>query len=193
MGMCQLYPDKPCVMAIVLRHPVERAISQYNYVCVEGKEGRKKWLESWKQENRCPLSLLQFLETDLTSRTFLMDHLTRAADPVCGVDIALKNLQHPCMRFLLLDNLGDGLARLAKVWGPAMRPYLEKAAAKSKQKVNQSNYPARIKVQMENPTILTRLRELLKMDIEFYERAIEHYEKQWETPLESCTEISRWK
>ena len=190
MGLCQLHPNRPCVMAIILRHPIERAISQYNYVCVEGKEGRKKWADEWKQMNRCPLTLIQFLNSELTSHTFLMDHLARAADPVCGMNIALGNLLHPCMRFLMLDNLADGLGRLAKIWGPAMKPHLEKVAAKaSAEKKNHSFYPPRVKSQTDDPEVQKQLRVLLGQDIEFYENAVQFYEKQWDVPLESCNDF----
>jgi hypothetical protein len=179
-------------MAVILRHPVERIISQYNYVCVEGREGQKKWLESWRQTGRCPLTLLQFLNTDLTSTSFLIDHLARAADPECGVQLALENLKHPCMRFLLLDRLTDGLQRLSKTWGPALQPHLERIANLSTSaagKKNHAPYDARTRLQMEDPAIITELKQRLKGDIEFYERAVEYYDAQWDIPLESCNEL----
>jgi hypothetical protein len=193
MGMCQLYPNKPCVMTVVLRHPVERLISQYNYVCVDGKEGQKKWLESWRLQGRCPLSLLQFLDSELTSDTFLIDHLARAADPKCGVRLAVENLLHPCVRFLLLDRLSDGLERLAKIWGPAMRPFIDKTLAMSSSPTNKKNhapYSSRMRTQMDDPIIIDKVRQRLKSDIEFYEKAVELYETQWERPLESCNDLT---
>ena len=168
MGICQLHPNQPCVMTVILRHPIQRAISQYNYVCVEGKEGQKKWAESWKLAGRCPLTLLQFLETDLTSKTFLIDHLARTVDPNCGFAIALENLSHPCVRFLLLDQLSDGLKRLATAWGPAMRPHLTRIAELSSvEKKNHAPYQARIMSQINDAEILAKVQTMLRLDIEF--------------------------
>jgi len=187
MGLCDLHPDKPCVMTVILREPVERMISQYNYVCVDGKEGQKKWSEEWKQMGRCPLSLLQFMQTRLSSSTFLIDHLARTADPSCGATIALQNLLHPCVRFLLLDRLSNGLERLANTWGPKIQPFMRKVLAAGTQKKNHAGYPARMRTQMDDPIIMNKVRELLKTDIDFYEQALEHYESQWDQPLQSCS------
>ena len=192
MGFCELYPDRPCVMTLVLRDPVERIISQYNDVCVEGKEDRKKWLPAWKEAGRCPLTLLEFMETSLTSKTFLIDHLARTAEPACAADIALHNLRHPCLRYMLLSKLSDGLTRLSKVWGPSMRPHLERVARLASSdagKRNRASYGERIRSQIEDPKVMQRVKELIKEDIEFYQQAMDYYEVQWSQPLESCTNV----
>ena len=175
---------------VVLRHPIDRLISQYNYVCVEGKEGRKKWLPSWKEKGQCPLTLLQFLDTDLTSETFLIDHLARAGDGKCGVKFAFENLSHNCVRFLLLDKLSDGLFRLSKVWGPAMQPHLFRMSQENSKK-NHSPYPERVRSQAADPKIMKELNRRLRLDIEFYEAALAYYETQWERPLLSCTDFQK--
>ncbi|KAH9254095.1 hypothetical protein BASA81_007970 [Batrachochytrium salamandrivorans] len=187
LPLCSLFTSS-CVMSVVLRHPVERLISQYNYVCIEGSEGRKKWALAWKQKNRCPLTLLEFLARteDLTSETFLIDHLALSAGGGgCGKELALQNLFHPCMRYLLLDRLQDGLGRLAKVWGPAMQPLLDNLA-KSNAVLNSAAYSPRIQSQIANPDIMQQVTEKLKLDIALYDRAVLGYEEQWKRPLVSC-------
>ena len=47
LGLCEHFPHLPCVHMVILRDPIERAISQYNYVCVLGKEGAKIWKKDW--------------------------------------------------------------------------------------------------------------------------------------------------
>lgn len=185
MGFCQLAPEHPCVMLVVLRNPVERMISQYNYVCAEAKEGKKKWSPSWRKMGRCPLTLLEFVDSNLTSTTFLIDRLTQAGDAKCGIKFALHNLKHSCLRFLLLEKLMDGVSRLARDWGSAMRPHLEAIVNQHKKK-NQSPYHHRTMFQIEDKAIMAELRSRLKLDMEFYNRAKELYEEQWTVPLESC-------
>ena len=185
MGFCSLVPHQPCVMLIILREPVERMISQYNYVCVDAKEDKKKWLPAWKKAGRCPLSLLQFVDSNLTSKTFLVDHLTRAGDRECGFDLAVENLTRPCFRFLLLENLFDGLLKLAETWGPAIEPHL-RAIARSHTKRNHAPYHPRVTAQIENKAIMAQLHEKLKLDIAFFKKAVSMYEQQWMAPIESC-------
>lgn len=186
LPLCSLFASSSCVMSVVLRHPVDRLVSQYNYVCIEGSEGRKKWASAWKQKNRCPLTLLEFLARteDLTSETFLIDHLALAAGG-CGKAMALQNLFHPCMRYLLLDRLQDGLGRLASVWGPAMQPLLD-SLAKSNAVLNSAAYSPRIQSQIANPDIMRQVADKLKLDIALYESAVLAYEAQWTRPLVSC-------
>lgn len=186
LPLCSLVPKgTPCVMAVVLRHPVDRLISQYNYVCIEGSEGRKKWSLEWKQKNYCPLTLLEFLNRteDLTSETFLIDHL--AMSPRCGSAVAIQNLRHPCMRYLLLDRMKDGIQRLSQVWGPAMRPFLQRLG-KTTTALNTAQYSSRIQEQMSDAGIIAEVRRKLKLDIDFYEQAVLGYEEQWLHPLHSC-------
>lgn len=186
LPLCQLAPrGTPCITSVVLRHPVDRLISHYNYVCIEGSEGKKLWDLEWKRANRCPLTLLQFMERseDLSSDTFLIDSLALSAK--CGTRVALQNLFHPCMRYLLLDRLSDGLARLAAVWGPAMRPYLQQVS-ESQVAVNVATYSSRIKQQIGDENIMTEVRHRLREDIAFYNKAVERYEQQWDSPLLSC-------
>jgi hypothetical protein len=184
LGVCQLSPNKPCVLTIVLRDPISRMISQYNYVCASGAENRKKWPLKWRRNNYCPLTLLEFVDSSLTSKTALMDRLTYARDPTCQLKIALKNLKHPCMRFLLLENLDDGLIRLAKDWGPVMETQIHRVLhAKPR---NKTPYEERTREQVQNSTLMTLLRKKLDLDIQFYNLAKTVYEEQWSRPLQSC-------
>ena len=140
----------------------------------------------WKRNNHCPLTLLEFLNRteDLTSETFLIDHL--AMSPRCdGSEVAIQNLKHPCMRYLLLDRMQDGMQRLSKVWGPAMRPFLQQLV-EANMALNTAKYSDRIRDQMNDPAIIAEVRRKLQLDINFYEQAIAGYEEQWSRPLHSC-------
>ena len=172
---------QPCVQVIVLREPVSRLVSQYNYVCVDGREDRKKWLASWKAADKCPLSLEEFLlSPSLTTPSLMVKRLVGiGGDPnsECALEQAKRNLIHPCVRFLLLDRLSDGLKRLSTAWGTAMEPFLRRASRDDKR--NASPYPPRTIAQMENAAMMKRIRIRLQNDIKLYEFAQQMYEEQW--------------
>jgi hypothetical protein len=127
MGLCQHLPGRPCIYLTILRHPVQRLVSQYNYVCVRGMEGRKDWTPEWRRKNRCDIGIIEFLtQTNITSRNFLHERLTRSCHGNgCAANVAKANLRNPCMRYLLLDKLEDGLTRLKGLLGDGLAPFFD--------------------------------------------------------------------
>jgi len=208
LAVSQCNRTQPCVQAIVLREPVSRLISQYNYVCVDGREDRKKWLKEWKLADRCPLTLEEFLNTpSMTTPSLMVKRLVGThGDPnsACALQVAKRNLFHPCMRYLVLDKFADGLHRLGKTWGTAMESFLAHASRMSKR--NASPYPPRTIAQMQDEAMMKRVRQRLKNDIELcvflfglgglpnapgrYEYALQMYNEQWTSGVESCNEIN---
>jgi len=208
LGLCQHFPHQPCIYFIVLRDPIARAISSYNYVCIKGAEHKKKWLPEWKKAGRCPLSLLEFFgdfalsknSTRLNNKNNhaslahvigtpnkLVERLSKGCDTACGLDIALRNLQHPCVRFLFLDTFKDGLEKMFLNFGPSLSVEIE-ALMGSHNKRNKSPYPASVIEQINNPEVISRLRAILAQDIELYNEAKRVYETQWSKPLLSCNQ-----
>ena len=114
-GSCE-HIDAPCAYLTVLRDPMERFVSHYSYLCLEGSEGMTSWDPEWIAEEEkyrdlgCPASPSEFL-----GRVGKLTQLfAPGADPesACGVEAAKRNLVSPCVRYLLLDKLDDGLARM---------------------------------------------------------------------------------
>jgi len=190
LGLCDHFPGRPCVYLIVLRDPVQRAISSYNYVCIEGAEGRKKWLPEWKRKGECPLTMKEYFDHGIGETNFLLWRLTRGCDSTCGIDIAVQNLKHPCMRFLILENLDDGLARLEDELGEAFSTTLRRLRLKPKGPKNVSPYHKRIKYQLAQPDLMKDLRTQLADDIKIYEAAKDMYAEQWNRPLAACPTIT---
>ena len=114
-GSCE-HIDAPCAYLTVLRDPMERFVSHYSYLCLEGSEGMTSWDPEWIAEEEkyrdlgCPASPSEFLgRVGKLTQPF-----APGADPesACGVEAAKRNLVSPCVRYLLLDKLDDGLARM---------------------------------------------------------------------------------
>ena len=187
LGLCDIFPGQPCVYFLVLRNPIERAFSDYNYFCVQGAENRKKWKPGWQ---RCPYDIVQYFDANVTSRSLLTERLTRGCDGSCGVEAALANLENPCVRYLLLDRVADGLDRLGDAFGPALRGSFRTLAANirsaSHSHSNASPYAPRTVHQRRNPQIVAALKERIQPDLDLYNAAVARYEAQWTRSLVSC-------
>lgn len=132
LGYCEL-TERPCTYFTILREPVERMISEYDYFCVKGREDRKEWNGAWKQAGACKATLLEWagrryqrplpsavggnnppVSRDGSNST-LPNHPNLQVDRLgggggaCALEDAKANLRHPCMRYLLLDPAGRGL------------------------------------------------------------------------------------
>jgi hypothetical protein len=129
LGHCEL-TERPCMYFTILREPVERMISEYDYFCVKGREDRKEWNAAWKQAGECQATLLEWagrryqrplpsavggdhppVDSDGSNSTLppnpnlQVDRLSGGGD-ACALEDAQSNLGHPCMRYLLLDRAG---------------------------------------------------------------------------------------
>jgi hypothetical protein len=59
MGTCDLV-DAPCMYVTVLRDPVDRLLSHYKYICLQGAENREGWLPEWRKQGSCPMDPYEF-------------------------------------------------------------------------------------------------------------------------------------
>eukprot|EP00483_Globobulimina_turgida_P006149 UN06159 len=172
----------------MLRDPVQRAISEYNYFCVEGAEQRKKWLEEWKENNECPLNIIEYFgignhSIAIGSPRLLIGRLSRSTKKdICNIQIAKKNLLNGCVRYLLLEQYADGLQKLQKTFGES---FVDTNLKEKKQDIvapkrNSHSWTDRTMSQINNNDTMKVMRHLLRDDIEFYEFAVQNYELQWD-------------
>ena len=131
---------------------------------------------------------------------FLLDRLG-GSDGVCALEDAKHNLAHPCLRYLLLPPSGKGrpaalnstleeqLTRLATELGGnanfTLRHAIEYEGHMTWRNVG-TGKSARTKQQLETPGVRERLREILALDLELWDWAVEHNAEQWSVPLQFC-------
>jgi hypothetical protein len=180
MGLCDHFKHVSCVYVMALRDPLQRALSDYRYFCLEGAENRKKWTPEWIRQDKCTASAYEWFRDWRTSPHFYIERLTRSCDARCGAKAAVHNLLHPCMRYLLVDRLEDGLMRLAQTLGPGFADATQEYKPKQR---NSGHVPRRA---FGNSTLF-RLKDLLTADYEVYDQAVEFYEEQWKRPLVNCS------
>ena len=192
MGLCDHFPGMPCVYFTVLRDPLSRALSDYFYFCVDGAEGRKKWTPEMLARGECNMNPLQWFTSMRTSPFFYQERLTRSCDANCGVQAALENLMHPCVRYILLESFTDGLKRLQKAFSPAFDEAIDSFLRMPK-RVNKRGHGsnrAKLKTRVISNSTLEKLKDWLREDYIIYDEAVRRYEEQWERPIESCNEFS---
>ena len=180
MGLCDHFAGKPCVYLVTLRDPLSRALSDWHYFCVEGAERRKKWDAAWTARG-CPLSPLQWFREMRTSPYFYASRLTLNCDAGCGAHAAIRNLRHPCVRYLLTDRFDDGLRKLASSFGGsvarAVDKYLANPDPRNVHSLSHEDFPA---------SDMDELRELLAEDFAIYGAAVAFYEESWRREVVSC-------
>lgn len=198
LGLCDIFKAKSCMYLTVLRNPLDRLISSYNYVCVQGAENQKKWPKAWKREDYCPLNITEFfgIEVDRSKAVFIanpnlmVERLSKGctftndcADK--AVKIAKENLDNKCVRYLILEKFEDGLKKLKRNFGSVFDLEINELL-KTKDHRNESPHHKRVKQQLETPGVIEALKKVLKPDIELYEYALAKYESNWEQPIKSC-------
>lgn len=190
-GLCDHFPGRPCVYITILRDPVARAISEYNYFCLDGAEGKKKWIPEWERKGECPIGILQWYHERRTNPEFYIDRFTRGCDSKCGLEAARMNLFNPCVRYLLTNRFSDGLEKLqskfGKVFKGAIDDYLDAPLTAKRLNVRgHGKQQSRLKTVSFSNATLDRLREMLHDDLKLYREAESRYDAQWSQPVVSC-------
>lgn len=198
MGFCDVV-HAPCAYFTVLRDPVERLLSQYAYLCLEGSEDKGGWTEEWKAAGRCPLDPVAYFEK-MGGVEVGVQLMAPRGNPGsrCSLEAAKDNLVHGCTRFLLMERLADGVRRLGAhlpdFAGFGDVPASFKAISDptmldthngSKKRLS----PAQAKRMEEyraDAGVMARLRELAAHEIELYDHAVANYDAQWDKPLMAC-------
>eukprot|EP01084_Bolivina_argentea_P187468 322912_1 len=63
-GSCDFVHNSKCVYFTVLRDPIQRAISAYNYNCAWGAEGpHKGWKAEWLENGTCPVDIYTYVNS----------------------------------------------------------------------------------------------------------------------------------
>jgi hypothetical protein len=209
MGACDAV-DAPCAYLTVLRDPWEKFMSFYQYACLEGSENKGSWSEEWKRDatrkgydvSGCPASPTQFYQNVGGMVEVLAPGA--APDSRCAVEAAKRNLASPCMRFLLLENLEeglqymrDGLPDFADIGAEHLDPAGDAAAQAQAKMVNSRRNGSsermddakkkRLDAYKADENEMRELRRLMAGELEVYRFAKEErYLKQWEEPLRTC-------
>lgn len=209
MGTCDLV-EAPCMYVTVLRDPVDRLLSHYKYICLQGAENREGWKPEWTRAGSCPMDPYAFWVAGRSEPwgefnkqghpEQMVAHLAPGADPggECALETAKKNLAAPCMRYLLVDHLAHGMQQLMRTnddftprradLGPGAYTV---AMAADRGHVNAADplppdLQARFDGYVNDPELMARLRSLVPRSQALYEFAVEGYHQQWERPLETC-------
>ena len=209
MGACDVV-DAPCAYLTVLRDPWEKFMSFYQYACLEGSENMGAWTDQWREDarakgydvNGCPASPTQFYK-DVGG---MMEVLAPGAAPDshCAVEAAKRNLASPCMRFLLLEQLEEGLGFMrdtlpdfADIGTERAAPAADAAAQAQAKMVNSRRNGSgarmddakqrRLDAYRADEREMRELRRLMAGELEVYRFAKEErYRAQWEEPLQTC-------
>ena len=210
MGACDMV-DAPCAYLTVLRDPWEKFMSFYRYACLEGSEDMGAWTDEWRRdaqekgydENGCPASPTQFYK----GVGGMVEVLAPGATPDshCAVEAAKRNLASPCMRFLLLEQLEEGLSFMrdalpdfADIGTERAKSSAGDAAARAQAKMVDSRRNGsgahmndakrkRLDAYRADEREMRELRRLMAGELEVYRFAKEErYRAQWEEPLQTC-------
>lgn len=193
MGLCDHFPGMPCVYFTTLRDPLSRALSDYFYFCVDGSEGRKKWTEDMIAKGECNVGPLAWFRQQRTSPLFYQERLTRSCDAKCGVEASLRNLFHPCVRYLVVEKFNDGLERLKQAFSGVFDRAIDEFLQTPSKRINRRGhgvFKLKLKTRVISNSTLDTLREWLREDYMIYNEAVARYEEQWDKPIESCNEFS---
>jgi len=185
LGLCDLFPGKPCLYFLNLRDPVQRAFSEYNYFCVHGAENRKKWLPDWHKQGFCPLTVVEYLQLYPEVCSILTNRLSRGCGTQCALKAAKLNLNNTCVRYFFLHSLSSDVAQFAGLVGGTLGTALANVASGHVVK-NSSPRNERTELQRRDPQVVKRVKELVHLDIELFNYAIKIHPAKLLQPLTSC-------
>ena len=189
MGLCST-TEAPCMYLTVLRNPFQRFMSHYKYSCLEGAENRAMWMPAWKKQGSCPLNPLEwFYFTQGDDWTHLIAPGAFPRDSQCHIDAAKNNLMSGCMRYLITENLHDGLAKLKNKLPDFAT--LDLNAVKSLFKNDSAGrltpaLQARLKRYEEDKNMMHQIKQGLWHQTKIYNFAVENYEKSWDRDIQTC-------
>ena len=148
----------------VLRQPVERLISSYNYFCLNGMEGRKKWTKDMKTAGKCRDTILEWFDRYPDEYSKISTLLCRSSfttdQAACQYEITRQNLFHPCMKYLLATDLNDGMRRLHHI---SKRAFPE-PKVKEYNKLAKDKSPF-LKEQLADASVMSQLNSNAAVDI----------------------------
>jgi len=189
MGLCSA-TEAPCMYLMVLRDPFDRFMSHYKYSCLEGAEGRAMWAPQWKAAGECPLNPLQwFYFTQGDDWTQLISPGTFPRDTQCHIDGCINNLKSGCVRYLLTENLMDGLRKMKKTLPDFAGLDLQRATHMftngSSGRLSKA-LKERLATYMADEAMLNKIKEGLAHQQKIYQFAVDNYEESWASELKTC-------
>ena len=108
--------------------------------------------------------------------------------PDAQVSAAIKNLDAPCFRYLLLDALNDGVEKLKKL--PDFRhldiDVLDERANKNASPGLGARESEQLLKYTNDENVMRELQQRLKRPLAVYAHAVRQYEDQWARSLFSC-------
>ena len=191
MGACDAI-DAPCAYLTLLREPLDRYMSLYAYLCLEGGEEMTSWTEEWRAEaekyrvSGCPATPLEFMNRVPTFLPLLAPGAS--PDTTCSVEAAKRNLAAPCMRYVLLERLDDGLNKMrdrlpdfANITTNVQRADHDDSETRLTPKRR-----ARLDSYLSDSHMMAEIRSKLAGEFDVYKFAAENYETQWAKDFQTC-------
>ncbi|CAJ1327930.1 unnamed protein product [Effrenium voratum] len=124
VGLCGLLP-RPCVYLTTLRDPFYQLLSLWHFACLQGAQKRAAWNATERQLGRCERPITQFYLQDLAVR--YGGPSARGMARAKQVELALQNLEHPCVWVVHTQQLQRQLLDLKERWAPHFARLLDRA------------------------------------------------------------------
>jgi len=188
MGLCDII-DAPCAYLTILREPVAQFLSHYKYSCLAGAEDQRLWNEDMKAKGSCDMDLLQWYDY-LAGDSWL--HLLApgtGTNKDMQVEVAIKNLDKSCFRFLLNERFDDGLEKLTTTlpdFAGLNVDLINEHAKKNESPPLPDDLQARFQTFIEDEKMMNELRFRMKRPAAVYKHAKNIYERKWSQQLVSC-------
>lgn len=188
-GACDFVRREQCYYVTVLREPVSRLLSSYQYFCQRGAENKKGWQKGWK---RCEWSLLDWarlqpsiatVELSTSQAPTLLAAPARqtrdcpllsdspasertASAAKSHFEAAMRNVLHGPIFAIALETLSEGFAQLAYMLDLKISsfPSLRENAASSSS-LPRGTHPTEELVDDEK---LSQLRNIIRYDLALY-------------------------
>lgn len=203
-GYCDLV-TRPCLYLTNLRDPVDTALSFYKYCCLAGNEDCKFiWEPAW---TRCELSIegwfdflcakwhglclngqMSGLATRMT-RIVQESSKSAACTSITEVPVdtaAFANVFSPCTRYVITENLADGLERVEGLLLDLFFKGKPQPNLSLKRNIRLNQNPKRSSKSKIESSRMLWLRERMWGDTKLHQLAGEMYEATWKKQLDFC-------